>query len=85
MAAAALGLGVSRRVECCRCIILHSNYRSEDAAGSWEVFATELHGPEEEVEEETGFCEEKNPKKTSMHGRVVMSTVVGRPAFSLIW
>lgn len=69
MAAVALGLGVSRRVECCRCIILHSNYQSKNAAGSWEVFAAYLDGPE------PGSC------KNSRHGRAVMSTVVGQPSF----
>lgn len=71
MAAVALGLGVSRRVECCRCIILHSNYQGKNAAGSWEVFAAYLDGPEEEP----GSCE------NSRHGRAVMSTVVGQPSF----
>lgn len=67
----ALGLGVSRRVECCRCIILHSNYQSRNAAGSCEVFADYSDGPGEEP-----GCRENNRR-----GRAVMSTVVGQPRF----
>lgn len=37
-----------QKVECCRCIILHSNYHSEDAAGSGEVFTTSVHGAGQE-------------------------------------
>lgn len=72
----ALGLGVSRRVECCRCIILHSNYQSRNAAGSCEVFAAYLDGPEEEP----------GSRENSRRGRAVMSTVVGQPRFlDLVW
>lgn len=42
-----------QKVECCRCIILHSNYHSKNAAGSWELFATSLDG----AGEEPGSCE----------------------------
>lgn len=48
MAAAALGLGVSRRVECCRCIILHSNYHNKNAAGTGKVFGASSDGAAEE-------------------------------------
>lgn len=42
-----------QKVECCWCIILHSNYHSKNAAGRWEVFTTSLDGAGEEV----GSCE----------------------------
>lgn len=41
-----------QKVECCRCIILHSNYHSKNAAGSREVFTTSLDG----AGEEPGSC-----------------------------
>lgn len=80
-----------QKVECCRCIILHSNYHSKNAAGSGEVFATSLDGAGEELRScetaGTENCDEHSsrPAEFRWFGRFFFQQVQTQHSLTRVW